>query len=335
MKTRTYLIIFLAAVLSVFLAGCNTFSAPQGPSLELTLTNVAAPPTLVRATATPVPTQTPPIPTPKAAPASSSVCNKTGSMIILVTGYDQTIEVPYGADFIRYIKADFDQPSVTIVAVPRDIWLKTTALQAQSIKQTTIGRLFYYSYGAAVGQPTDKLLTATTALTQTLYDAFSVVPDHYVTVNLYSFAQLVDALGGVNVNIPEDLRGPSYTFYTGDQLLNGNSALLYVRALPYNATEWERMKRQNLVLKALRDEVFSPAILPKIPDLIKIYRTNLVTDLSFAQFADLACLVNQVSLEKFIYSSVSPDMVSPGPQGSMLPDIETVKAFMQKQLGSK
>jgi LCP family protein required for cell wall assembly len=256
-------------------------------------------------------------------------------MIILVTGYDQTIEAPFGADFIRYIKADFDQPSVTVIAVPRDIWLKTNALQAQKIGQTTIGRLFFYSYRSAFGQPADKLLSATTALTQTLYDAFLVVPDHYVTVNLYSFAQLVDAVGGVNVNIPQDLIGGSYRFYAGDQLLDGNDALLYVRALPNTSSEWDRINRQNLVLRALRDKVFSPSTLPKIPDLIKIYQKNLVTDLSFGEFIDLACLINQVSLENITFSTVSPGMVSAGPQGSLLPDIEKIKTFLLQQLGTK
>jgi LCP family protein required for cell wall assembly len=328
MKKRNVFIVILAGLVLVFIFGAyqtmSVLGKPLGPHLVIQLKPGDKPANLMKIGDNTVdqPEKT-----------STGVCNNTGSMVILATGFDQKIETPFGADTIRYIKADFDTPAITVVAVPRDIWLETAALKKQNISETTAGKLFYYSHKGATGGNTDKLVTATTDLTQTLYDTFSIKPDYYGTMELSSMAKLIDSVGGVTVNIPEEVTSGSVTFIPGEQQLDGHQAMLYMRALPVSSSEWDRFTRQDLVLIALRDKLLSPAVLPKLPDLIKIYQDSFVTDLSPTLALDLSCLVQKVSVDNIQFKEVSPEMVSPGPEGSMLPNIPVISEFLKKELG--
>ena len=327
MKKRNVLVVILVGFVLVFILGAyqtmSVLGKPLGPHLVIQLKAADKP-------ANPIKIGDSEIDQP--VKQSSGVCNNTGTMVILATGFDEKVEPPFGADTIRYINADFDTPAITVVAMPRDIWLETAALEEQKISETTAGKLFYYSHKAATGDPIEKLVTATTDLAQTLYDTFSVKPDYYGTVELSSMVDVIDAVGGVTVDIPEEITSGSVTFNPGEQELDGQQAILYMRALPESSSEWDRFARQDLVLLALRDKLLSPAVLPKLPDLIKIYQESFVTDLSPAQALDLSCLIQEVSVENIQFKEVGPEMVSPGPEGSMLPDVPAISEFLKTEM---
>lgn len=334
MKTRNILITIAGVLVLLAVAGVLQARAllnrPLSPHLVLQLQQAdkTPTPTATKEGGTPQPTKT-------AQPTkpSDGVCNETGSMVILGIGYDQTIETPFGADTIRYIKADFDTPAITVIALPRDLWLQTTALEEQDISETTLGKLFYFSYQGAPGTSREKLATASTDLNQTLYDSFGVVPDNYATLELSSMVALIDAVGGVDVNIPEEFTSGDVTFQPGKQNLDGQQATLYMRALPDSSSEWDRFSRQDLILIALREKLLSVAAVSKLGELIKIYQEAFITDLSPAQAMHLECLVQEVSVDNIEFKEVGPEMVSPGPEGSMLPDIPAITEFLTAELG--
>jgi LCP family protein required for cell wall assembly len=328
MKKRTVLMAIAGVLVLLVIVGVfgtiTVLGKPLGPHLVLQLKpeDQSTAPAGGAAGPTAQPTQGPP-----------GLCNGSGTMVILGIGFDQTIETPFGADTIRYIKADFDTPAITVVAMPRDIWLATAALEEQQISETTVGQLFYLSHQAAKGGKMHRLVVASTDLNQTLYDSFSVMPDNYATMELSSMVQVIDALGGVDVDIPEAVTVGGVTFEPGPQHLNGHQAVLYMRALPDTSTEWERFSRQDLVLNALYAKLLSPAVLPKVGDLVRIYKDSFVTDLSTAQAMQLACLIENVSMENIQYKEITPDMVSPGPNDTMLPNIPVITEFLQVELG--
>jgi LCP family protein required for cell wall assembly len=160
----------------------------------------------------------------------------------------------YGADAIRLVRVDFDQGSAAILA-----------------------------------------------LAQTVVDSFAFIPDHYITVRGEPFVQMVDTLGGITVTIPGDILDvPSgwSVFYSGTQKLDGKQTLDYVRLLlPAEsgyASLWERFDRQNQVLQALLESCLQIENWGALPELIKVSRRILVTDLSTNQADDLACMVQEV-----------------------------------------
>jgi anionic cell wall polymer biosynthesis LytR-Cps2A-Psr (LCP) family protein len=130
--------------------------------------------------------------------------------------------------------------------------------------------------------------------------------------------KLVDAVGGIDIYLPTDVDGTPIDektedmgyFYAGQQHFNGDQALRFSRIRKrYNA--FTRSSNQNMVLCALKDKVTSPAVLPKIPQIINAFQDSILTDLSPEQLAQLACLAPQLDSENLIFTSISEDLLSP------------------------
>lgn len=138
--------------------------------------------------------------------------------------------------------------------------------------------------------------------------ALGVRVDYYVLVNLSGFKQLVDAIGGITVNINEPVpvggdkdRGilPSRYLQPGpDQRLNGYDALWYTRGR-YGSTDYKRMERQRCAINAIAAEADPVTMLKRYTGLAKaskeIVRTDIPRDLLPA-FVELAAKVKKNAL---------------------------------------
>jgi LCP family protein required for cell wall assembly len=85
--------------------------------------------------------------------------------------------------------------------------------------------------------------------------------DHYVEIGLAGFANVVDAIGGVQMNLPQGFKDKysGADFQAGEQTLNGKQALEYVRTRHAFATsDLQREKNQQAFLSALASQTASP-----------------------------------------------------------------------------
>ena len=128
--------------------------------------------------------------------------------------------------------------------------------------------------------------------------------DGVVVVDLNGFVRLVDAIGGLWIDIPTRIYDYAYPLENGNhdvalslkagcQHLNGHFALAYARTR-HQDSDYNRMGRQQLVLKALARQVDPLALLPKVPDLLSIARDDLWTTFAAGDIADLAALADRV-----------------------------------------
>lgn len=132
--------------------------------------------------------------------------------------------------------------------------------------------------------------------------------DGMVVVDLNGFVKLVNALGGIDINVPyaiydshyplEDGSGdvPIY-IRAGQQHMNGHVALEYARSR-HQDSDYYRMQRQQLVLLALRRAVKPCNLIPKIPQLIDIAGSSLWTNLSPKDMPDLLAVAQRVNPSK-------------------------------------
>jgi anionic cell wall polymer biosynthesis LytR-Cps2A-Psr (LCP) family protein len=136
---------------------------------------------------------------------------------------------------------------------------------------------------------------------------------------MLTFVKLVDAVGGIDIYLPTDMDGTPVDdktedmgyFYAGQQHFTGDEALRFSRIRKrYNV--FTRTSNQNMVLCALKDKVTSPAVVPKIPQIINAFQDAILTDLSPEQLAQLACLAPQLDSENIIFTGISEDLLSPG-----------------------
>lgn len=121
--------------------------------------------------------------------------------------------------------------------------------------------------------------------------------DYYATVDYNAVERLVDAVGGIDVDIPFDysyedtyvVPNLHIDFKKGKQKLDGANAVRYLRIRKiYEDQDIDRIQVQQRFLMQLFDKVKRPMMILKIPELIDIALDNIETNLSYGQIAYLA-----------------------------------------------
>ena len=203
-----------------------------------------------------------------------------------------------------------------------------------------LNQIYQIAYESVPGnQPDDvRARKATETLAQAVVDNFGFVPDHYVTVKGEPFIELVDTLDGIEVDVQQDILDVPLgwsTFYSGTQTLDGQQTLDYVRILLPADTPleslWERFDRQNQVLQALLVASLKTENWSELPELVKLVRKILVTDLSTNQADDLACMVERYGSEAE-QVELPPETVTIDEHGRLIPDLPAIQDLI-KNLG--
>ncbi|MBN1933723.1 MAG: LCP family protein [Anaerolineae bacterium] len=354
LSRRAILIVVLVLVL-VIGAVWLLLRLPLGPRLKVTppaTTPPATTPVSMLPTATPAATpaatatQTAPpaaatstataiAPTPTPTPARvGGVCGQQGSMIVLLLGESSPEDrPPRGADAIRLVKVDYDAQTVRVLALPPDLWVSTPQLAPARIEATTLTLAYYQAKQLKAGSERRKMAYAAALFAQTLADNLRLAPDQYISVKQEAFRDMVDALGGLSIDLPRDVNGaPLFGyFYAGPQVLNGQAVLDYVRIIqaPGDASpsEWDRIDRQKQVLQALYAQLTRPATLAKLPALVHEFYLDVVTDLNVNQFLSLACLLQEPDVS-IVYLELGADLVTVGPDRVLVPKTEQVIQFI-------
>ena len=129
-------------------------------------------------------------------------------------------------------------------------------------------------------------------------------PHYYIVVDLEAFEELVDAIGGVNFSVPQDMNwdDPAQDLHIhltkGLQLLDGDKALQLVRYRKYVNPDIERVEVQQHFLMALADKLLTGSNITKIPEFIDIVQQHVETDLSLRDMQWFARQVMQLDPEK-------------------------------------
>ena len=136
---------------------------------------------------------------------------------------------------------------------------------------------------------------------------FDVDVHYYAKVDLKGFVGVVDALGGVTIDVPERIVDPIYphedggtenlVFEPGVQLLDGHHALAYSR-IRRNSGDFARMHRQRCVLGALVRQTGPLEILSGFGELATAVKENVVTDIPVEALPDFVAVLPRVSTSK-------------------------------------
>ncbi len=293
------------------LTGCagiqllRLYRQPLGPTIELpqTIQPLSTPRALSPAVAASTTNQ------PTLSPEPTPLCGASQPVMnILAIGSDARGDhYLYGlADIIRLVRVDFVNARVTILEVPRDLWVEIPGISDHY--GITHGKLNQaYLYGNKGLGYYDGSGEGPGLLAETLNLNFGAQPEHYLAVNMMTFENIVDAIGGIDVYLPYeiDVRTKEYpeAFHidAGQHHLDGETALWVARIRQYHT--FSRAESQNIVMCALREKLLSPAIVPAIPDLVQTFQRNVQTDLSPEQINQLACLANQMNGSDVVFAS--------------------------------
>ena len=287
-----------------------------------------------------IPAQPTPIPTPVLPPAAPfpTSCDGPGRMNVLVIGLDgfnANYEAAARADAIIVAGVNFEARTAQLLSVPRDLWVQLPNILQQP--EARINTAYHYGefYQIPGGGPAE--------LSATLSNTFGLRIDRYVVVNFLAFEQGIDAIGGIDLNIAKPIRDPAYPlrygsgtmaidFPAGWVHLDGSAALIYAR-VRHDSTDFQRMRRQQQVLFAIRDKLLSPETLPQLPALAQTLIGSARTDLTLDDIALLGCLAPHISRDAIqawvIDSTMTSDTRLPDGAQVLLPKMEIILPILQ------
>lgn len=255
-----------------------------------------------------------------ATPMRAPLCGGPPVMVVLGVGVDtEDNTYTYGlGDAIRIARLDFVTPRVTVLSMPRDLWVEIPDISDHyGISQGKLNQS--YLYGSPGMGYYDGAGAGPGLMARTLDLNFGLRVDHYGAVNMLTFSRIVDAVGGIEIYLPEDVDGRPTNettedmgyFDSGQQHFTGDEALRFSRIRKrYN--DFTRMDHQSMVLCALKKKLLAPTVLPRIPKVITAFQDSVVTDLSLEQLSQMACLLPYLEKENLIFTSLPEEIMQPG-----------------------
>lgn len=159
---------------------------------------------------------------------------------------------------------------------------------------------------------------------ETLERVLGLHIDHFVGLDFTAFKSAVDAVGGVDVDVPDSFTDNQYPhgecdqgdcaymtvhFTKGMQHMDGARALIFARSRhaydnPAEASNFARNRRQQLVLNALKQKVLSVGGIGKLPDLLNALGDNVITDMGIADANAVYDLVKNVDTKSIEHISI-------------------------------
>lgn len=222
-------------------------------------------------------------------------------------------------DTIIIASIDHNKKMVSMLSIPRDLYLKTSLTGGSRINAI---------YDLVKSQKGDSK-AALEYLKSELSEKFDLKIHYYAKVNFAGFSQIVDSLDGIDVDVTADIVDPFYpkgetidyeTFIIrkGMQHLDGETALKYVRSRK-TTSDFDRSRRQQQVINAIKDKALSLKTLTdpgKLGALYESIASNYETDLSSREIIYLGSLAEEIKGEGKIVMNVLHD--DPSRSGGIL-----------------
>lgn len=331
---------FILLALISLISACNF---PAAPIAAVSMTkNLLFNPADATATATPfqplpptaiyLPTATP-VPTQQIGSFTSSSTSSSpaglipqpkGQVNIVLLGSDQRFgRGGFRTDTILLVTINPADNSVNITSFPRDLYVYIPGYSSSRINTAlarggfeTLASTFEYNLG--------------------------VRPDYYAMINFWSFADVVDSLGGIDVYASKPLSEYTsqgwFTFPVGLNHMDGDTALYYTRSRK-STSDFDRNRRQQEVVMAIIDKLIDLYTIPKIPALYKIYVDNVTTNIKLNDIIPLIPVAARIkNTDKIQNYYIGRGQVTswrtPGGAAVLLPNREAVMSIMRQALNS-
>ncbi|HEX2755101.1 MAG TPA: LCP family protein [Candidatus Limnocylindrales bacterium] len=272
--------------------------------------------------------------------------NGTDRLNILLIGSDQRPnEGTYNTDTLIVVSIDPVTKQVAMFSLPRD----STDIPLPPGRLAT-------AYGGVYPNKINSLFTAVrgrpdlvagtnatrgyNALKAVLGNLYQLDIKYFVEVNFDGFKKVVDAMGGVTINVQVPVIDDSYPadsgrhariyIPSGIQHMTGAQALIYARSR-HGSDDFDRGYRQQRVLTSLREQANIPNLIPRIPELYKAFRQTVRTDIPRAELAKLAGLAGSVGtkdIRSYVFSFPRYGTQTPpsAPVYKYLPNVNRIRA---------
>jgi LCP family protein required for cell wall assembly len=261
----------------------------------------------------------------EAAVSGDTAILSEGRVTVLLMGIDER-EAEYGpwrTDTMILMTVDPATQTAGMISIPRDLWVSIPDYETYDRINNAhfIGDRDHYPGG---GGPALAM--------KTVEQALGVQVKYFATVNFAAFVTIIDHLGCIDIEVPETIDDPDYPapsgsgydpFYleAGEYCLGGETLLKYARTRATFGGDFDRAKRQQQVIYAIRDHILSTGELPNLiaraPDIYEALADNVNTNLTEADIIDLARVASEIPEENICSAVISGEYIE---QLQTLPD---------------
>ena len=241
---------------------------------------------------------------------------------VMIMGVDSRKDDVGRSDTLMVASIDKTAEKAALLSVPRDTRVAIDGHGYDKINHA-------YAYGGH-------------ELSQKSVEGLLGVPmDHYIIIDTKSFERIIDAIGGVDIDVEkrmyyedpwDDNGGLVIDLYPGEQHMDGKKAIQYVR---YRDGEGDigRIGRQQKFMKACLAQVLTPEILPHLPDIVKEVSSAVKTEMSVTELLSFAKM-----MKTFQANGLEAQMVPGQPAyhkdiSYWIPDITDVRDLLASELG--
>jgi LCP family protein required for cell wall assembly len=234
---------------------------------------------------------------------------------ILVMGLDRRTDEPKDAptrtDTMFVVSIDPYSKTAGVFSIPRDLWVEIPDRQDGYFKDRIN---VAYEYGPIRNYPGGGPGLAVA----TVEHNFDIEIDHYVVLDFVGFMDLVDAVGGIDVEVEDYILDPSYcltascedreiiVFEPGLEHMDGERALAYAR-VRYGSGDLQRIERQQAVIRAAVDVALDAKLLMpnRAVSIYNKFRDAVNTDVSVFKVPGLALLAKDIPPENITTISLA------------------------------
>jgi len=248
--------------------------------------------------------------------SSPDLDSTDGRMNILILGIDQrkqgNVVTSTLTDTLLVASISLNEGKVTMISLPRDLWVESELGISGKIN----------SVYAQYDKQNQKIL-GSKGTKKTIEDVLGIPIHYYVTVNFEMFKQVIDTLGGIEVEVDNTFTDSRYpiegmenapnisdryetvTFTKGIEKMNGERALKYVRSRYGDSgegTDFARSLRQQKVIVAVRNKITKTSTLidlPKIKELFNIYEKEVDTNINLDDLGSFYSLYQKIDFSDF------------------------------------
>jgi LCP family protein required for cell wall assembly len=217
-----------------------------------------------------------------------------GAVNVLVLGVDERPQEdpPFRSDTMILTGFNPTRREVAVMSIPRDLWITLPDGNPNRINTA-------HFFG---GPEWAK---------ETVRSNFGVPLAYYVRLNFDGFVSIIDAMGGVPIDVPERLYDENYPtadygvttidIPAGEQVMDGATALIYARSR-YSTSDFDRGRRQQEIIAAIQRQLLNPSTWGRYPAVFAAAQSAITTDIPQGEWPALTLIllrseVHRVAIE--------------------------------------
>jgi polyisoprenyl-teichoic acid--peptidoglycan teichoic acid transferase len=211
------------------------------------------------------------------------------------------------------------KPTVSMLSIPRDLWVSIPG-----IGENRINTAHFYAEAEQAG-------SGPAAAVQTVEENFNIQGLYYVRLRFDAFLQVIDAMGGVSLSLPEDMGG----LPAGQHHLDGTGALAFVRHRK-NSDDFFRMAQSQFMMRTVIRQIISPVSWPRMPAVIEAVFSTVDTNLPVWQWPRIGLAILRAGQSginsRTIDRTMTTDFTTDQGANVLMPDWTLIQALVGEMM---